>query len=313
MADRLSALSSFYLFQRAMGMRNREMFNTSEQLTSQKRINRPSDDPEAFKVVANFKSSLERVEQYKKNVDAADRYFTTAEASLTSTKDIFIRAKELALQGRNETLNTSQREAIASEVQQLLQQLESVANSKVGNEYVFSGFATDTQPFALDDNQPSADPVVTYAGSDQHRSLAINEGVTLDVQIDGEAAFMGDGTASTVDLFQTLADLEVALRTGDLDSDSATGVPQMIGDLDVGLNQILQELSTVGAKSNRLSATKDQLASQEEIFKTFISQLEDIDIAQVAVEYQRTQNALQAVVGSANSVLNMPSLIDFLR
>lgn len=312
MTLRLSGLSSFLMFQRSFRARSVDVFNASEQLATQKRINRPSDDPEGSKIVLNFREALGRMEQYRRNIEVVNRNYTTTESILMEMNDLLQRAKEISIQGNNGTQDETSRVALAEEVQQLQQQLLVLSNTKVNGNFIFSGVKTDTQPYTLDPGQPAATPVATFNGSTTLQSIAINEASTMDTQLNGEEIFLGDGGPDTVDVFQTLANLEVALRDGNTDEADPVGIPQMIDDLDIAIQQTLGNVTSIGSKINRLDRSRDQLLSQESSFKDFISQIEDVDVAEIALEFQRTQTALQATIGSAGAVLSLPSLMDFV-
>lgn len=312
MGLRLTGLATYYLFTNSLTKRNFEMFRTSEQMSSMKRINRPSDDPEGTKVMLGFKVSMSQLEQYQKNLDVADRHLQQTESSLTQVKDILVRAKELAIQGKNGTMSADARAALAEEVQQLQQQMLSAANTNINGEYVFSGYKTDTLPYALSALQPNATPVATYSGDTNVRAVQISEGSTMAIQVRGDQVFQGDGTAAQVDLFQSMADLESALRSNNIDDDDAHSVGSMIDDLDKGLTQVLGHITSVGAKLNRIESTKAEYSSQIDNFKVFTENIEGADVAQLASEFQRANTALQATIQAAGLVMKMPSLMEFI-
>lgn len=321
MTTRLSGLSSFYLFQRALSSRNADIFKSSEQLSTQKRINRPSDDPEGARTVLSYRSALDRIDQYKANISTGQQMLKHAEITLSSAKDLIDQAKQLALQGNNSTLGTDGRLAIAEQIKQISQQLLGYANTEINGQYLFSGFKSDTKPFSLDSNFPNPS-TATYAGDTNLKSLEIAEGQTVQIQIRGDVAFMGDGGANTVDLFKVLGDLESTLRTpinpaatvGDPDhfDTISAAMGDAIEGLDKGFNQVLREITGLGGKQNRLQSTLDDFGIQTETLKTFVSDIEDKDIADASLEFQRAQLALQATLGSASAVLGLPSLMDFI-
>ncbi len=305
MSLRLTGLSSYYLFQRSLTLNNQALFKSSEQLATQKRIQRPSDDPEGLRSALSFKDALAQITQYRRNLGVADRTIRATEGALTEVVNLLNRAKELAIQGNNGTLSSDAREALGEEVHQLFLQLKVLGNTQVNGEYIFAGTKTNTIPF--DDTA-----VPAYVGGDIQKSIPISDSATLTIQSDGEYVFKGDGGATTEDLFDTLADLETALRTDDIDSSSPSGVGVQIGRLTTGLQQVINELSAIGAKTNRIEAVEAQHNIQEETFLAFVSDIEDIDLAEATLEFQRAQIALQATLGSAGSVLNLPSLMDFI-
>ncbi len=313
MTIRSTGLSNFVLFQRALSLRNSDLYKASEQLSTQRRINRASDDPEGARVAMGYQQGIDRIEQYLKNLDSGERYLRETEAALTSAKDLVVRAKELAIQGRNGILSSESRAAIAAEIQQLMQQMVLVANTEVSGEYLFAGYRTSTAPFSLDAAQPNADPVATYAGDTNVRSIQIGDSSHLQIQSRGDEVFAGDGSPQTVNIFQTLADLEVALRTDNLDDTDPASVGSMIDDLDIGLNQLLSEITSVGARVNRIELNRIHFDTQRETLKGFLSSIVEVDMSEAAFDYQRANTALQATMTAAGNVMNLPSLMDFIR
>ncbi|MDB5038411.1 MAG: flgL [Bacteriovoracaceae bacterium] len=315
MGMRLTGLSNFLLFQNAIAGRNSDLYKTSEQLSTQKRINRPSDNPQGASDVLAFKQDIDKITQYSQNLTVADRSLKDTETTLSSVKDLITKAKELALQGNNGTQSQSSRDAIADQIQQLQQQMVVFSNSNIEGQYIFGGYRTDNPPFTLNASQPAANPVVTYNGDTNTKSVQISDSSNLQIQSRGDQVFKGDGTANTVDLFQTMADLETALRAGNVTSDpsSTTNVGSQLTKLDTGLNQVLNELTTIGASENRVTTTQDFLTTQTETLKSFVSSIEDVDMATVAFDYQKSTTALQATINAAGTIMHLPSLIDFLK
>jgi flagellar hook-associated protein 3 FlgL len=315
MGTRITGLSNYYLFQRSLSLRNAELARSAEQVTSQKRINKPSDDPTGTGAVLAMKQSMDKIEQYQRSLGVAERTLQMSESTLNSVKDVLNRAKELAIQANSPSGHAeTARIAIADELQQLQQQLLSLSNTEVNGEYLFSGYRVTTKPFSLDAAQPNADPVATYAGDTNVKSVQINDGSSLVIQSRGDQVFQGDGTNATVDLFQAMATLENNLRSNapDYSETSATGVPQSIEDLGKGFSQVMSEITSIGAKTNRIDTSKFQLSAQRTTLETFVSDIEQADFESTAAEFQRANLALQATLQSAGTILNLPSLMSFI-
>ena len=125
-------------------MRNlSDVVRLHEQVSSGKKINKPSDDAAGASRALDYKVAIDAGEQYGKNVADASNAIGFAENALDSASSALVRLKELALQAANGTQDAASRAAISKEAAQLRDQLLSIANSRIGNEYVFSGFKTD--------------------------------------------------------------------------------------------------------------------------------------------------------------------------
>jgi flagellar hook-associated protein 3 FlgL len=310
---RIGSASNFITFRQLLGMQSRRQASLSEQLATGRRVNRPSDDPAGVKIMAGIGEANKRIEQYLKNVSTADRRWRQIETNVTQINDLLNRANELAIQGNNQTLGSDQRESLAEEVAQLSQELLSISNTRINGEYIFAGFRSDTLPFSLEPGHPAANPAAAYAGDSNIKRVEISEGATVNVQLRLDDELVGTGDPTERPIFQTLANLENALRTNNIDDTDPASVGQAIEDLGVNLQTIQRMMADVGGKTNRLEKARARLEDQKVLNDEFLSQLRDIDVAEVSVEFQQATIALQATVSSAGAILNQPSLIDFIR
>ncbi len=319
MTLRLTALSNFLLFRQSLADRNVEIFKYSEQLSSQKRINRPSDDPVGAKAVLFARETQNKITEYQRNLDLAKAYLLNSESTLDQAKEMMARAKELAIQARSDNMSAEQRQQVAKEVNQLLLQLRDLGNTQVNGEYIFSGYSTTTAPFTLDPTvddtaTPNVVPVATYNGATSFKAMQISDSSQLTFQVSGERAFMGSqggvAVAGMVNCFDVLSGFENALNAND--SSDTTGIGYYIDEIETGFRQMVNEIASIGAKTNRVETAQAHFVSQKDTLTEFISLTEDVDVSEVAFNYQRASLALQATIQSAGSVLNLPSLLDFV-
>jgi len=127
-----------------------ELFKTQQQLSTGKRVLQPSDDPLASAQIQKFKKEVARTEQFAGNIDVATRRLELEEITIEQINNQSIRLRELALQGKNGTLNATDRQVIASEVDEIIRSLDSLMNTKdVQGEFLFSGHKGFTKPYTL--------------------------------------------------------------------------------------------------------------------------------------------------------------------
>ncbi len=119
------------------------------QLASGRRLNRPSDDPVAASNALDVRTSKASALQYRRNVDDSQAYLATVDSTISATNEIFQRARELAIQGSNDTLTPDNRRHLLEEAKSLFEQLAAVANTTFRGEYVFSGTNTQLPPYEL--------------------------------------------------------------------------------------------------------------------------------------------------------------------
>jgi flagellar hook-associated protein 3 FlgL len=118
-----------------------------EKMSSQRRINRPSDDPVGVTRVIDIKQQQAAIVQYRSNVDRCDSWASVTESKLNSANDLITKAKELATAQATATASAGTRKITAEEVKSLLDEMVALANSQFGDRYLFAGTGTD-EPFS---------------------------------------------------------------------------------------------------------------------------------------------------------------------
>ena len=264
-----------------------------DQITSGRRINRASDDPVAVSQALVYKTSLAETTQYRANIDEAIGWLNATDTALGSATSLLSRARELAVQGANDTLAAQQREAIANEVDQLLQQAVQVGNSAFGSRYIFAGTKTTAPPFA---DAPGG-PVYNGDGGGISRQIGASAFATINAP--GDTVFNGS--------FAALRDLSAALRANDGQAVAAT-----LTSLDAATDIVLGARSTTGAKVNALEAAATR-ASDLEVNQTgLLSKTEDLDIAEAITNFSTAETVYKASLQAGARALQ-PSLLDYLR
>lgn len=126
-----------------------KMSKLQDQITSGKKISRPSDDPVVALKGMNYRTELDKIGQYQRNIGEAHNWLDTSDSSLGQVGDALIRVKELIVQAANDTNTPDDREKIKAEIDQIQEQIRDLANTQSGGKYIFSG--TNTQsPMYID-------------------------------------------------------------------------------------------------------------------------------------------------------------------
>jgi len=155
---------------------------TQLQVSTGKRILKPSDDPAGSVQILNLQREFSVTEQYLANADKAENKQAIEEGSLQSVNDILQRVRELAVQGLNDTNTQNDRTAIATEMNQLNEQLLSLANTRDSNgDYLFSGFNSNTPPYQTING--------AYQGDEGQRNIKVGSGVLVETNDPGNAVF----------------------------------------------------------------------------------------------------------------------------
>ena len=270
------------------------------QVATGQRIFKPSDDPAAAARIIAAQMERANVAQYARTADAAMEYSKTSYSGLDQFKKLSDRAGELAVLGTG-NLGASAMQAYGAEVDQLLEQAVTSGNTRLRNDYIFGGTATDTPPYTLTRDVDGKITAVAYAGDTGRVSVPLADGSSIQPTPDsatnsGIAAFMNQ-----------LVALRDALNAGDTTATQATR-----DDFNDSENLIVSALSEHGAVQLRIEVAQTQQRSRLDGIETQISADADADITSTIVRLNQTTQAYEAALSSGASMLKM-SLLDYLR
>lgn len=132
-----------------------------EKLASQKNINKISDDALGVTRALGYKQTNLSIGQYRRNVDNTNSWLSTTEAKLNNANDILTEARTLAVSQGTATANADTRKITAQKVQALMDEMLSLANSKLGDRYLFAGSSSgDVAPFTSGEGVATIDDPV---------------------------------------------------------------------------------------------------------------------------------------------------------
>jgi flagellar hook-associated protein 3 FlgL len=274
------------------------MDNLQNQLSTGRRINKPSDDPVGISYSMRYRSEISANDQYERNLNEAVSWMEYTDSVLGQAGDMLQRVRELSVQGASSSNPASALNSIQSEVEQLYEQMVATGNSQFNGKYVFNGQMTNLKPY---DTANAPAQGTDTAGI----NFEIGAGVKIPVNVTGEAVF--GSPADNDNTFKVFQDLITALGTGD-----ANAVSGVIGKLDSRIDQFLEVRADIGAKMNRMEHAGMRLSDINVNLQTLLSKTEDADISEVITNLKTGENVYQASL-SVGAKLIRPSLIDFLR
>jgi len=265
------------------------------QLASGKRLRVPSDDPAATSHSMRLHSDLTHTKQYRANIGVALSWLEATDSVLNEVGQALQRVKELAVYGANGVLPQDARDAIAREVDQILEHLVDLANSSHAGLYLFGGHRTTTPPYVL-----SGGTVSPYQGDRGRRELEIASGVKIAVNVLGSELFD--------QIFWAVTNLRDALYAGD----TATVGNQALAEVEDALDTLLRVRADVGARINRLELADARMQELELNVEQLISDNEDVDLARAIIDLKVAENVYRAALASGARIIQ-PTLLDFLR
>ncbi|WP_214741726.1 MULTISPECIES: flagellar hook-associated protein FlgL [unclassified Exiguobacterium] len=283
-----------------------------EQLISGKRIQKASEDPVVAMQGIRYRTEVREVDQFRRNVSEATSWMDLTDSTLNEVTEAVKRIRELTTQAANDTYESSQRAIIKSEVDQLIEHIGSLANSKAGEKYIYNGTKTDKPLINVDQlkaylaNPTGSVDSIYESGTAPTASgkieFEVSKGITVQVNMQPETVFGKE-------LFEGLHKLSTLLN------DPTTAGADLSAELDTldTLGQsLITERAELGARANRLELVDNRLQDHEIIAKTIMSDNEDIDVEKVIMELKSHETVHRAAL-SAGARIIQPTLLDFLR
>ncbi|MEH5414363.1 flagellar hook-associated protein FlgL [Enterobacter cloacae] len=272
-----------------------------EQMSTGKRVNRPSDDPIAASQAVVLSQSQSQNSQFAlartfatQKVSLEDNVLSQVNAAITS-------AKEKLVNAGNGTLSDDDRLSLASDLQGIRDQLMNLANSADGNgRYIFAGYKTEAPPFDSVTGDYNGGTQAISQQVDTARNMVISHtGQQIFESITSNAKELPGGGYGETNMFKILDSAISALKVP-VDNDSAAAEVQnkAISDAQIGItnsqNNVLTVVADVGTKMNELEKL-DNLGDDRALGQTQqMSDLVDVDWNSAISSYIMQQAALQA-------------------
>ncbi|HTS36841.1 MAG TPA: flagellar hook-associated protein FlgL [Candidatus Solibacter sp.] len=255
-----------------------------QQIASGRSVNAPSDDPAAAALLVQNAGQTTETDQFLRSVSSAQGELQNADSTLNSVVTALQRAISLGVEGANGTLNSSDRSAIAVEVQGIQSQMLSLANLSYQGNYVFAGTATNTAPYVLDATSPSG---VKYVGNSGVNTLTVGQNFAIKTNLPGSELFSTPGH----DVFQALQDLVTGLQNGD-----TTAIGTAVSEINDSSNYINQQRVFYGNAENQLNSQTTFLNSERTQLAQQENTLGGADLSQVISNLVNAQTARQATL-----------------
>lgn len=195
---RISTLSIYNTATSQLNTLQGDLARTQMQLSTNRRILTPADDPVASARALEVTQSQAMNAQFATNRASANASLSAVEGALQNTGNLLQDIQQLAVSAGNGTMVQSDREALAVELEGRLEDLLGVANTTDGaGGYLFSGYKTTTQPFT---RTPDG---AEYQGDQGQRQLQVGASRSIPLSASGSAVFENNLTGNGS--FQTQA------------------------------------------------------------------------------------------------------------
>ncbi len=307
---RISTASAFDSTVANLQRRQVALSEAQIQLTSGKRVLRPSDDPAAAAQVERALAAATRSEGQQRALDAARNSMALSEGALGEAGGILQQARELMVSGGNGTYTDAQRKTVADQLRSLRNDLLAVANRSDGSgRYLFGGQGSDGQPM-LD-----APGGVTYAGTSGGMQAATGEAMPLS--LDGRAVWLQAPDpahpGAHVSVFDALDQAVTELGTpGRTAAQSAATVSSGLAGIDASMANLSSWRSAAGEALNRADTIGSRLSQAKLDAQSQRSSAEDLDMVAAVSDVQAKQTGYDAALKTYSMVQRL-SLFDYIK
>ncbi len=267
-----------------------------ESVSSGKRFQAASDDPANASLSLSLKSSLRTMDDLLNTAAQANDWMSASELAFQQMEDLATRASSLITRGLSDTVGAEQRaNSLAPEMDGMLDEAFSLANSDVNGQYLFAGYKVTAPAFSMPDRD-----TVTYMGDAgvMQRSLGPSKNVNINYQ--GDTAFGN--------VFKGLIDARNALT-----ADDTGALRTALGEIQSALSEVDKYRTLNGTRLRQVQVAQDYLERSQIETKSLLSQKEDINLAEGIALLKGQETNYQVVLEVSQRTISAMSLFDYLR
>ena len=156
-----------------------DLFNAQKEITSGKRIHKPSDDPAGIRDTLALRTNIKQIKQFGRNINSNQIFLQTADSALDNIGVSLIRAKEISMVELGGLSTTETRGYAKAELENIISMVLQAANTKAKNMFIFAGTNVRTTPFEV-----SASGAV-YKGKTESLTIQVSDNTSLKVNQPG--------------------------------------------------------------------------------------------------------------------------------
>ena len=277
---------------RMLGLTTASQAKSTEKLSSGYKINRAADDAAGLSMSEKMRRQIRGLTQASSNAQDGISCVQTAEGALAEVQDMLQRINELAVKGENGTLTTQDRSYVASEVSQLMQEIDRVKETTTFNEQ------------SLLDGTFSKKALQVGAESNKDNKISITI-QAMSVSNLANATFVSKmnaiGTSTTlktaskvVAKFINFVNLGSASKVKEPNAITSSNFAALNVWAKAALQTVSEQRSDLGSIQNRLEHTINNLNNVVENTTSAESSIRDTDMATEMVRYSNNNILAQA-------------------
>jgi flagellar hook-associated protein 3 FlgL len=283
----------------SINQQQEQITQLSQQIASGVTLTSPSDDPYAWAQTMNINQGLKEYNSILSGINYGTGWGQATSSALSQLSSLVSQAQQAAVSASSET-GTEESSTLASQVNGILQQAVSLANSQYGDQYIFGGTSTTSPPFSINNSTGA----VTYSGNTSYIQVKTStsdgpDGSTT-VNLTGDDVFNYTSGANNCNVLQEIWSLGQDIQKGD-----SAAISGDMTSLQDAFNHVNNESAVNGATLNDLTSQQSAISVIQTDEKSTLSSLEDTDMASATTKLAQAQTAYQAALQVAGVLDNL--------
>ena len=205
-------ISTSLFFSKAVSLMSQnqtDLATMQEKVATGKEIVRASDGVDKALNISRLKANIGKLDAYEQSLNLVGDRLRIEESYLQGTSDTLTEIKTLVIQGANATYNIEDRKVIALQIEELVNEIQSLANGADANgNYLFGGTRTRTQPYQAD-----SAGIIRYRGDQVESSVNFTDTRTTQVGRSGPDVYQSVNSGKQLNVVQGIYDLQIGSTT----------------------------------------------------------------------------------------------------
>lgn len=304
---RISSLYNSNAMLAQLGVNGTRISKLMEQMSTQKRINVPSDDPVSASRLVQLNREQSAIKQYQSNISSLSGALSIQESNITALSNQMLAVGDKLKLANNSTLSQKDMAGYGMELSSMLDSLVATLNAKNENgSYLFSGTQTDSQTVTWDE----AKGQYVYGGNDSSRETIVANGVSITENTQVAQAFSGSG--NDLEMLNKLKALSDKMQDPNANyADYKDELEEMIGIAQNTSDNISSLFTDLGGRQNRLTLLSDAHSDVSLANDQVVRDLSETDWATTSINLQLYTQSVQ-ITNKAYSMVSQLNLFSLL-
>lgn len=304
---RISSLYNSNAMLAQLGTNGTRVAKLMEQLSSQKRVNVPSDDPVAASRLVQLGREQAAIKQYQSNITNLSGALSVQESHITALSNQVLSVSDKLKLANNSTLSEKDQESYGAELASMLDSLVASMNSKNENgSYLFSGTQTNSETVTFD----KASGQYVFGGNNNTRETIVANGVSITENSNVSGAFSGSG--NDLEMLNKLKALSDKMQDPNVDyADYKDELSAMIDTTQNTSDNLGALFTDLGGRQNRLTLINDAHSDVSLSNAQVETDLNAADSATTTINLQLYMTSMQ-ITNKSYSMISQLNLFSML-